>query len=815
MRICMAAAMIVLVAAGTVKGELFNPWVSVFTSSSFSDSFWEPGGYPIDMKLSPHTTLGGDVTVGPHELGINWFLNRGINGGTRQDLYMPTLRFGFELRRPARLDLDFGTETEDLEIFVRNASGAFDPLLPLFGMAEPGKYRIELNSKNHGAGRREFDISMSLTEWVPGDANEDRIVNQLDVIQMLQRDKYRSEEFATWTDGDFNGDGLFDQADLVEMNIAGEYGQGAFAAIGIPEPATIGLIAVALIGLLVAGRRPTIAAAIVVSFVLTGTVIALPLSDFESVSPDDDTMYASMTQYGSHGLEPLGSFDPRVPIVNNHGTVRLNEMDKYVLLSDVTFDTSPARIRVEVDHYLGRAPDVNYDVRFAARLHRELEPGFRYRRLLTTTTLEEDGTNRIDTYASGPVWYAGGEFPFVFEALARMPRRNYLDQAGVHNHRSNVVVDYRVSYPGDANEDYTFDANDLVQLLQSGKYDTGTFADWSMGDFNNDGFFDRDDVVLMLQAGKYNQGSYSAVSAIPEPATIGLIAVAFVGVVAFRRRLRFVTPVIVLLVATLFCGSADAQFRYWNTAKSTGKSQFSFDENPVNYGNHVEGTKKTDGVEMGLKTKFTRQPYHYRVLTELSGKVDESRGSELFSVDNLSDTEFLVPGRQQRVMMKETYAAEVNGETFAEPKVIHNEWSHGKANRIGGYGSQLFSVVTGSGFRTLRTISHLSLRGGDEGKVTSIVDLFLMVPGDANDDLVVDQQDIIQLLREDSYLNLATWNQGDFNFDGIFNQRDIVAMLQGGHYLERSYAALAPVPEPSTLLLGIIGLLLLGVRLKR
>ena len=57
--------------------------------------------------------------------------------------------------------------------------------------------------------------------------------------------------------------------------------------------------------------------------------------------------------------------------------------------------------------------------------------------------------------------------------------------------------------PGDANGDGFFDRNDIVSLLQSGKYETGEAATWSEGDFNEDGIFDKLDLVTALQIGDY------------------------------------------------------------------------------------------------------------------------------------------------------------------------------------------------------------------------------------------------------------------------------------------------------------------------
>ena len=64
--------------------------------------------------------------------------------------------------------------------------------------------------------------------------------------------------------------------------------------------------------------------------------------------------------------------------------------------------------------------------------------------------------------------------------------------------------------PGDANRDFTFDQQDIVQILQSAKFLTSQPATWEEGDWNADEVFDVLDVVVALQTGNYMQGPYAA-----------------------------------------------------------------------------------------------------------------------------------------------------------------------------------------------------------------------------------------------------------------------------------------------------------------
>jgi hypothetical protein len=58
---------------------------------------------------------------------------------------------------------------------------------------------------------------------------------------------------------------------------------------------------------------------------------------------------------------------------------------------------------------------------------------------------------------------------------------------------------------GDANHDGVVNYDDMVQVLGSGKYNTGAPATWADGDFNYDGKVDAADLNRMLTFGHYNQ----------------------------------------------------------------------------------------------------------------------------------------------------------------------------------------------------------------------------------------------------------------------------------------------------------------------
>ena len=63
---------------------------------------------------------------------------------------------------------------------------------------------------------------------------------------------------------------------------------------------------------------------------------------------------------------------------------------------------------------------------------------------------------------------------------------------------------------GDANRDFQFDQQDIVQVLQAAKYLTGEPASFEEGDWNGDGIFNQLDIAAALRTGNYLQGPYAA-----------------------------------------------------------------------------------------------------------------------------------------------------------------------------------------------------------------------------------------------------------------------------------------------------------------
>jgi hypothetical protein len=86
--------------------------------------------------------------------------------------------------------------------------------------------------------------------------------------------------------------------------------------------------------------------------------------------------------------------------------------------------------------------------------------------------------------------------------------------------------------PGDANLDGTVDGADLNTVL-SNYNQTGTV--WAQGDFNADGTVDGADLNTVLS--NYNMHN-SLTAAVPEPGTLGMLALGAIGALAWQGRWR-------------------------------------------------------------------------------------------------------------------------------------------------------------------------------------------------------------------------------------------------------------------------------------
>ncbi len=91
--------------------------------------------------------------------------------------------------------------------------------------------------------------------------------------------------------------------------------------------------------------------------------------------------------------------------------------------------------------------------------------------------------------------------------------------------------------------------------------------------------------------------------------------------------------------------------------------------------------------------------------------------------------------------------------------------------------------------------------------------------GDANLDMVFDSNDFVQVFVAGKYESAqsAGWMEGDWNGDQLFDTNDFVAaFVDGGYEIGQRPGAVSAVPEPSSIVLVLLGLAsLLSVARRR
>lgn len=104
--------------------------------------------------------------------------------------------------------------------------------------------------------------------------------------------------------------------------------------------------------------------------------------------------------------------------------------------------------------------------------------------------------------------------------------------------RLHWVGTLKKTYLGDSNLDGQFNSGDFVFVFAVGEYEDSTAGNsgWGEGDWNGDADFNSGDFVAAFAEGGYELGPRPAVSAVPEPATLGLIVAGSLLFVLRRRR---------------------------------------------------------------------------------------------------------------------------------------------------------------------------------------------------------------------------------------------------------------------------------------
>lgn len=136
------------------------------------------------------------------------------------------------------LDSDGDCDTADIEMIIDAGGGTVAAdLITWLGQASA-------SNNPYLGGAKTFKV---------GDVNLDGSIGSDDLGQLLN--KFNSTTDLDWIDGNLNGDGVVDSADLGLL--LNNFNFTSAAAAAVPEPGSVSLLIVALVGLTMASRRKT------------------------------------------------------------------------------------------------------------------------------------------------------------------------------------------------------------------------------------------------------------------------------------------------------------------------------------------------------------------------------------------------------------------------------------------------------------------------------------------------------------------------------------------------------------------------------
>lgn len=187
------------------------------------------------------------------------------------------------------------------------------------------------------------------------------------------------------------------------------------------------------------------------------------------------------------------------------------------------------------------------------------------RTVVTATSLTVDDTGSVLDLGSSAIQFAAGGIDAAAlraDILAGRGNGSWNGTAGITSATAAATSGRAVGYVingdgsgqvgyaavGDVDLSGAVNVFDLVSINSAGKYGSGSASVWSQGDFNYDGVTNVFDLVGINTAGAYGRGNYfpaasvnasgiGAVSAVPEPASLGLGILSMAAILGlFRRR---------------------------------------------------------------------------------------------------------------------------------------------------------------------------------------------------------------------------------------------------------------------------------------
>ncbi len=180
--------------------------------------------------------------------------------GTNDVMILFDGRFAEDTEVPlAGLNIQFGTVTQpgDYNDNGELDAGDLDPQAQaIAGGQNPTEFDLNGDGVVDFAGDRIAWLHDLKVTYV-GDADLDGLFDSQDFVTVFVAGKYETGEQATWGEGDWNADLFFDTGDFVAAFVDGGYEAGAFpgAVQAVPEPSSIGLLLLGLLGLIRVVRR--------------------------------------------------------------------------------------------------------------------------------------------------------------------------------------------------------------------------------------------------------------------------------------------------------------------------------------------------------------------------------------------------------------------------------------------------------------------------------------------------------------------------------------------------------------------------------
>ena len=127
------------------------------------------------------------------------------------------------------------------------------------------------------------------------------------------------------------------------------------------------------------------------------------------------------------------------------------------------------------------------------------------------------------------------ELDVTLPEIGRMTYANSLLTTPDCTSEGRIGMSKHTYRPGDANINGSFNSEDLVKIMNAGRYDNGQLATWQEGDFNSNDLFTSEDLVHAFTHGRYRAPRRAV--PVPESSGDALFLLASMSLFTVRRRI--------------------------------------------------------------------------------------------------------------------------------------------------------------------------------------------------------------------------------------------------------------------------------------